>query len=229
MKTKTIIALAALTVGSANAAVLVTPTSIVYTTSPNQEAPGLNLDNETNLINGNGLSTTPTLANYTTVTHAAAVFSSPGNAWATIDPGAGGGDFYAQGGIAPTFGMTLDQSYGLTDFVYWGYHFNSPGANEGREFLLEFSTDGGATYPNSTTVSTPLNTLAVSQSLTLPLGTTFNANAVRMTITDNHFDGPAGGDRVGMGEVRFIGDAIPEPSTVLLGGLSMLALLRRRR
>ena len=119
MKTKTIIALAALTVGSANAAVLVTPTSIVYTTSTNQEAPGLNLDNETNLINGNGLSTTPTLANYTTVTHAAAVFSSPGNAWATIDPGAGGGDFYAQGGIAPTFGMTLDQSYGLTDFVYW--------------------------------------------------------------------------------------------------------------
>jgi hypothetical protein len=230
MKSRVIFTLAALSAASSNAAVLVTPTSIAYTTIPNQEAPGLNLENEINLINGSGLSASPDLATYETVTHAAVTFAAPGNAWATIDPGAGGGDFYTQGGIAPVFNLSLDQIYTLTDFVYWGYHFNTPGGNEGRQFLLEFSTDGGATYPNSTTVGTPLNTLAISNALTLPLGGSFNADAVRMTITDNHFGGTAaGGDRVGMGEVRFIGDAIPEPSTALLGSLAMLGLLRRRR
>lgn len=229
MKTKNIIALTALTLGSAHAAVLVTPTSIAYTTAPNQEAPGLSLDNEANLINGNGLSTTPDITNYTTVTHASAATSGVGNAWATIDPGPGAGDFYTEGGIDPVFEIGLDQAYTLTDFVYWGYHFGAANGNEGREFFLEFSTDGGLTYPSSTTVSTPLNTLAVSNSLTLPLGGSFNADAVRMTITDNHFGGPPGGDRVGMGEIRFVGDVIPEPSTTLLGGLAMLGLLRRRR
>ncbi|MGC6457541.1 MAG: PEP-CTERM sorting domain-containing protein [Akkermansiaceae bacterium] len=59
-----------------------------------------------------------------------------------------------------------------------------------------------------------------------PLGGSFDANAVRMTITDNHFGGPASEDRVGMGEVRFV--AIPEPSTLLLGGLALFGLVRQK-
>lgn len=223
--------LASLSIASANAAVLVTPTGITYTTTPNQEAPGLNLDNENNLINGSGLSATPDFANYATVSHTPVNFAAPGNAWATIDPGPGAGDFFAQGGIAPVFEMTLDQTYVLSDLVYWGYHFNGvPNGNEGREFLLEFSTNGGGTFPTSTTVSTAPGTLAAASALTLPLGGNFTANAVRMTITDNHFGGGAaggGGDRVGMGEIRFV--AVPEPSTALLGGLALLALVRRKR
>lgn len=232
MKTNTIAALASLLAGSAHAAVLVTPSSIAYTVVPEQEDEGNNLATEANLINSSGLTGTPDITNYATTTHSAVSLSAPGNVWATIDPGAGGGDFYTQGGIPPVFTMSLDQTYDLTDFVYWGYFFGTTAnGNEGRQFQLEFSTDGGATFPASTTVESPLGTIAVADANTLSLGSTFQADLVRMTVLDNHFGatGINGGDRVGLGEIRFIGDAIPEPSTGLLGSIALLALLRRRR
>ena len=221
MKTKTILALAALTVGSANAAVLITPTGLNNTSGVSEFFPAINI------INNTGLSGAADIANYNTITHGNA---SATTAWTTIDPAPAGGDYYAQGGTAAIFTLTLDQLYAVTDFVFWGYHFGAGNGNEGREFTLSFSTDGGATFPTSTSVSNPLSTFAVSGAATLSLGGTFNANALQLEITDNHFGGTAaGGDRIGLGEVKFIGDAVPEPSTVLLGGLSMLALLRRRR
>ena len=221
MKTKTILALAALTVGSANAAVLITPTGLTNTSGVSEFFTAINI------INNTGLSGAADIANYNTITHGNASGTS---AWTTIDPAPVGGDYYAQGGTAAIFTLTLDQLYAVTDFVFWGYHFGTANGNEGREFTLSFSTDGGATFPTSTSVSNPLSTFAVSGAATLSLGGTFNANALQLEITDNHFGGTvAGGDRIGLGEVKFIGDAIPEPSTVLLGGLAMLALLRRRR
>ena len=221
MKTKTILALAALTVGSANAAVLITPTGLTNTSGVSEFFPAINI------INNTGLSGAADINNYNTITHGAA---GAGTAWTTIDPAPAAGDYYAQGGTAAIFTLNLDQLYAVTDFVFWGYHFNAANGNEGREFTLSFSTDGGATFPTSTSVSNPLSTFAVSGAATLSLGGTFNANALQLEITDNHFGGTAaGGDRIGLGEVKFIGDAVPEPSTVLLGGLSMLALLRRRR
>lgn len=49
-----------------------------------------------------------------------------------------------------------------------------------------------------------------------------------MTMTDNYFgeSGGAGGERVGLSEVRF--SQVPEPTAALLGGIGLLALLRRR-
>lgn len=221
MKTKTIIALAALTVGSANAAVLITPTGLTNTSGVSEFFPAINI------INNTGLSGAADINNYNTITHGAA---GTGSAWTTIDPAPAAGDYYAQGGTAAIFTLTLDQLYAVTDFVFWGYHFNAPNGNEGREFTLNFSTDGGATFPTSTSVSNPLSTFAVSGAATLSLGGTFNANALQLEITDNHFGGTSpGGDRIGLGEIKFIGDAVPEPSTALLGSLAMLGLLRRRR
>lgn len=221
MKNKTILALAAFTLGSAHAAVLVTPTSIANTSGVSEFFPAANI------INDSGLSGAADITTYTTVTHSSA---GAGNAWTTDDVPPAAGDYYAQGGTAAIFTLSLGQTYDLTDFVFWGYHFGTPNGNEGREFTLSFSTDGGTTFPTSTSVSNPLNTLAVSAASTLPLGGTFTANAVQLEITDNHFGGTAaGGDRIGLGEVKFIGDAIPEPSTALLGSLALLGLLRRRR
>lgn len=80
------------------ATVVITPTSVAYTTSPNQEENGIagSLNNETRIIDGSGLSAIPTLATVSTVTHAAVNLAGSGsaNAWATVDTGAPSGDFY---------------------------------------------------------------------------------------------------------------------------------------
>lgn len=51
---------------------------------------------------------------------------------------------------------------------------------------------------------------------------------MRLTVVNNHFGGTAAdGDRLGLGEVKFV--AVPEPSKAILVGLGGLAFLRRRR
>ena len=179
---------------SLHAAVLITPTSLTNESGVSEFFPAINM------INDSGLSGAATIANYTTITH-----GNAGNttAWTTDDPAPAGGDYYAQGGTAATFTLLLGDSYDLTDFVFWGYHFGAANGNEGREFLLEFSTDGGSNYTSSTTVSNALDEHTASAADTLNLGGTFTADAVRLTITDNHFGGtPAGGDRIGLGEME---------------------------
>jgi len=181
-----------------------------------------------NMVDNSGLSGAATLANYATITHAGA---SGTTAWTTIDPAPGGGDYYADGGTAAIFDMTLGATYALTDLVFWGYHFGNANGNEAREFSLSFSTDGGTTFPTSTTVSLDLGSHTVGNAATLDLGGTFSADTVRVNFTDNQFGAlAAGGDRIGVGELKFIGDdAIPEPSSALLLSLAGLSLLRRRR
>jgi hypothetical protein len=227
MKKTAIVSILA-TAASANAAtVMITPTAATYTNSPNQEETGYPLANENNIINGSGLSAAPTVANVATVTHDAVLLSGSGNAWATIDTGAGGGDFYAQGGNAPVFTFNLGGSYSVTDFAIWGYHFNGNNANHPKNITLEFSLNGGGSF------GTPVN-------IVVPNAGAFNsadvvnfsaqtADFVRMTVTDNYFGSYAGGDRVGIAEVRFMGDAVPEPGVTLLGAIGSLALLGRRR
>ena len=61
-----------------------------------------------------------------------------------------------------------------------------------------------------------------------------SARYVEMTALDNFFVAPGdgsggetpGGDRVGLGEVAF---AVPEPSSLSLLAIGLLAVLRRRR
>ncbi|MFC4992896.1 hypothetical protein [Rubritalea tangerina] len=205
----------------AGAAILVTPTGLTNSSGVSEFFPAANL------INDSGLSGAADFSNYTSITHASAANT---NAWTTTNPN-GADDYFlvSSPGVTPVFEFDLGGSYALTDFVFWGYHFNAANGNEAREFFFEFSTDGGGSYTSSTTVSNSLSDFAVQNAETLNLGGTFSANTVRMTIQDNHFGGSAsGGDRVGLGEVKFV--AIPELSSfglLVIGTVGVLGFRRR--
>lgn len=186
---------------------------------------------ENNLINGNGLSAAVnTEADFATVTHGNAGATT---AWATNNPNGGNGnDYYDPAGTGGTvvFDFTLDALYtDIDEMVNWGYHFNNnPTGNFASAGTLEFSTDGGTTFYSSENVTIGLVTSASTS-------TTFaarDADFIRLTVTDNHFGvAPAGGDRVGLAEVRFANTvAVPEPtSSALLLGLAGFGFVARRR
>lgn len=219
MTKKTLIAAAAISAGSASASVLITPAGVTNTSGVSEFFP------LANIANNSGLSGSATFANYNTITHGGA---GAGNAWTTDNPN-GSGDYFLSGSPGTPAIVTLDLGavYEVTDFVFWGYHFGTPNGNESREFSLEFSTDGGGSFGAPVTISNPLSTYAVQNANTLSLGGAFAADTVRLTIDDNHFGGTApGGDRLGLGEVKFV---VPEPSSMMLSSLTAFALLRRRR
>jgi hypothetical protein len=97
--------------------------------------------------------------------------------------------------------LGLGTAFPLTDLVVWGY---VPGNdNEAKEFQLEFSVDGGPFVAGPTLTRA---TQTGTGQETLSLGDTFLADTVRVTVTDNFFegDGSLGGDRVGFGEIKFL-------------------------
>jgi len=162
-----------------------------------------------NVRNGSGLSATPTLANYQTVTHAGANSST---AWTTNAPGGGSADYYTFG-PAPVFLLQFAETHNFSDLIYWGYHFNTPNGNEGKAFRLEFSENGGATFGASIEVIAPA--ISRSASTTLDLGGNSSADAIRLTVIDNWFEDFGGGDRVGIGEFRFIGETPLNPAPII--------------
>jgi len=239
MQTRTLLAgLAALTFVGAASADVITPASISYT-GTGVELAGLNLDNETNLINGSGLSAALAAdeSNLGTVTHDAVSFSAPGNAWVTTDPNGAAGDYFDPAGAGGTvvFDIDLGGTHTVDSFTSWGYHFGVYGGNPISNVTLEFSTDGGGTIDSSQTVDVPFGATP-GAGTTVALAAT-SANFIRLTVNDNHFgtddpDNPgtavAGGDRAGLAEIAFTND-VPEPGSLALLGLGGLAMLRRRR
>ncbi|NWK54515.1 discoidin domain-containing protein [Verrucomicrobiaceae bacterium N1E253] len=219
MKNTSILALSLSLVSPGFAAVLITPTGVTSIT----DSSDLFKVGDGGLINNSLIGTPATLANYTTTTHVNVTSGSVG--WVTADPAPAGGDYFGPGENNPNPVLTfaLDQTYTLTDFVFWGY-FNGGTGNEAKAFTLEFSTTGTSGTFSGTTPLTQPTAVGTGNPATLNFAAV-NANAVRITITDNQ----GGIDRVGLGEVKFIGSAVPEPSSTALLGLGGLALILRRR
>ncbi len=178
---------------------LITPASVVSSSQNDLFAAA-------NLIDNSGLNPVPTLGNYQRVRHGSA---NPSRAWATNSPGGTGSDYFGSGGPNPVLTFGLPALYQVTDLVVWGFYYTSSNNNEAQEFTVEFSVDNGLTW-NSPTRVRHAQTSALSEKISL--GGRFQANAVRLTITDNHyiFRG-IGGDRVGLGEVKFIAEPPPPP------------------
>ena len=152
----------------------------------------------TQLIGNSGFAVAPTFDFYAAAQHTV----NAATAWVSDAPGGFPADYFAVvGAPTPVFTIDLGTASPLTDLVVWGY---SPGNdNEAKEFQLEFSVDAGA-FTAGPTLTRVTQTGAGQE--TLSLGGTFLADTIRVTVTDNFFegDGSQGGDRVGFGEIKFL-------------------------
>lgn len=211
---------------TANAAIIV-PTAVTSTGGASE--PGDAGTSLSSLINGNGLSGTPTDDGTTAggITHGGTLTDH----WVTTDPGAGGGDYFADVAGTLQLDFVLGGSFDLTTAYIWGYGFSSINAMKNSATVIDVSySSDGTTFTNTETINISLPTATTTpvdvSALNAPTGTTH----VRFLFTDNGFDGTPGGDRTGLGEVRFGGTiSVPEPSSTALLGLGALALILRRR
>lgn len=150
------------------------------------------------LIDNSGLPSVPDIGNYGSMQHAT---TNPNTAWVTN--GSGADYFAAPVGETPVLTFDLGGLYDLSALVVWGLMFDVENNNEAKEIVLEFSRDGGISFGD--TVNVTHQRSAIDQE-TISLGGSYLADTVRMTIVDNHYGTPGapGGDRVGLGEVKFI-------------------------
>ena len=184
---------------------LITPVAVTSDSS------ATDLFSATNLINNSGLSPAPTLETYRAARHDSA---SPSRAWATTAP-RGVRDYFAGRTPDPVLTFVLPEVYQITHLVVWGFYYTSPNNSEASAFTLEFSSNGGATWSGLENVT---HQQTAQESEAIPLRRRFQANAVRITITDNHYASRGiGGERVGLGEIKFIAEppAGPDPTIVL--------------
>ncbi len=144
-----------------------------------------------------------------------------------------------------TFDLTNGGDTDIGSVILWQYWNNGGGGagnecNSTREFSLMFKTDAEgndfSTWTpefSGTMDSIPGDTTADNYAQLFPFTTLENVRYVGLRIDSNYAGQPGitgGGDRYGLGEVRFVDEVVPEPSaTTLVGALCLFGLLRRRR
>ena len=137
------------------------------------------------------------------------------------------------GGFPVTITLNFNDPVDLAKFYLWNHTNNGASAalNAGmEEFTLTFfnATNGGgiqigAVYSNTATAAPTFNGTYAAE--VFDFGSTYNdVRSAQLTIASRIDDTSS---FVAIRELGF--EAIPEPSSALLGSLGMLALLRRRR
>lgn len=136
---------------------------------------------------------------------------------------------YWQGGV-PGIGTTitfdLGGSYDLTGAYIWNYN-NSDSSERGfTDFEIYVGGSGDSTASTLVTASAQISQNSIGAPNTAEFES-FVASNVRYVRFLSLATGA--NDRVGLGEVRFDGTLVPEPSTFALLSLGGLALVLRRR
>lgn len=139
------------------------------------------------------------------------------NAWVTADHGDLNPtyqDYFAGASAGPvpalTFGFNAPKN--LESILIWNYPADGGGLR-GCAKTIDIAVNKGSGFETIRTAVglTKGNALATVADV-VDIGTQIGVTAVRITITDNYFDGvAAGGDRVGLGKVAFtpVGSNLP--------------------
>ncbi len=159
------------------------------------------------LIDGSGLSAVPLEHNVSEVRHSSD-YARPPLHWRTAAR-SGTGYYFDGAHPHPQFNVRLGRTRSLTGLAVWGLDGSG---DEATDFELAFSTDGGAHWGRSKEVLRTSAPLGDGMEM-IRFNRVHDANAVRLTITDNAYgrglERSDGGGRVGLGEIRFLSG--PEP------------------
>lgn len=161
----------------------------------------------------------------------AAVFTGLGNYGSYWETNTTGGSGYFDSHSAPLFVFDVGSVNTISNIVLWNGLASN--ANQAKEFSLSFSNDGihfTGTY--SGTLAASYSNVEMAQTFAL---NGISGRYVELELTSNYFGDPslAGGDRVGLGKVRFdvAVAAVPEPETwaMMLAGMGFIGFTMRRR
>jgi len=217
--------------GAAQAGTIIDPTFVS----------GTNLNTDTSLgfdpanLTSNTFLTSPVPTGATLAQAQAAVFTGSdvySSYWETISVGLPNNYFATY--PDPTLVFDLGSVEAINDIVLWnGYATKS---NQAQGFSLSYSDNGTTFFGAYSNTLAASFTDSVEDAQTFALGAV-DARYVAITLTSNYWSNPAnpalpGGDRVGLGRVRFYVSAVPEPaiwSTMLLGVLGIGAVMRGAR
>ncbi len=218
------LSLSTLLVGSAFGATAIKPVSVSLTGAST-------LFPVDQIINGSGLSAPLNTGDELSagVTHTWGVATGSDN-WVSTDPGGFPSDWFAASGTIPTFVFDLGSDQALNAAHFWNYGGGSGVAgtiqgNAAKTVEIRYNTAGQGTAAfagpviNGTLAHGPTfgsATGSVLPQLDVPFGSTVTARYIEVRLTDNWYVTPGdgsgvteggvparGGDRVGLGEVRF--------------------------
>ena len=170
---------------------ILAPAAIVQTSGDAEE-----LSAAERLVDGSGLSAAPRPDNLVAVEH-----EGEHTSWRTTV--GSGSPFYFDGTRPrPEFTVELGDSYCLRGLVVWGTGMVS--GDQGAEFEVAFSTDGGTTYGAVERIVTSRALGASNERLLFSEPRA--ANALRITVLNNAYgrglETLTGGSRVALGELR---------------------------
>ena len=145
------------------------------------------------------------------------------NTWGTTSTGSGTDYFEIEN--EPVLLFDLGRTVAISEMITWapseGNFSDGYSRNEAKEFLLEFydSDPDGSPAPapiGSYTVNDRNEPTSLNGSHVTLLDQTYEASWVKVTVKDNFFgydldlmeDTPTDGDRVALGQIRFVGELI---------------------